>query len=52
MWTGHLQGSDIQVQYVQLAPVSEHTATAQTAETLQPTLQPEMQLEHGAIQIQ
>nr|XP_023418072.1 protein BANP isoform X2 [Cavia porcellus] len=47
-----LQGSDIQVQYVQLAPVSEHTATAQTAETLQPTLQPEMQLEHGAIQIQ
>ncbi|KAM5263746.1 protein BANP isoform 6-T6 [Ctenodactylus gundi] len=47
-----LQGSDIQVQYVQLAPVSEHTATTQTAETLQPTLQPEMQLEHGAIQIQ
>ncbi|XP_062032903.1 protein BANP isoform X9 [Lepus europaeus] len=43
-----LQGSDIQVQYVQLAPVSDHTATAQTAETLQP----EMQLEHGAIQIQ
>ncbi|XP_063573867.1 protein BANP isoform X28 [Pongo abelii] len=38
-----LQGSDIQVQYVQLAP---------TAEALQPTLQPEMQLEHGAIQIQ
>ncbi|XP_075851973.1 protein BANP isoform X5 [Microcebus murinus] len=47
-----LQGSDIQVQYVQLAPVSDHTAGAQTAETLQPTLQPEMQLEHGAIQIQ
>nr|XP_034378161.1 protein BANP isoform X7 [Arvicanthis niloticus] len=47
-----LQGSDIQVQYVQLAPVSDHTAAAQTAETLQPTLQPEMQLEHGAIQIQ
>ncbi|XP_027266491.1 protein BANP isoform X8 [Cricetulus griseus] len=47
-----LQGSDIQVQYVQLAPVSDHTATAQTAEALQPTLQPEMQLEHGAIQIQ
>ncbi|XP_062965369.1 protein BANP isoform X8 [Cynocephalus volans] len=43
-----LQGSDIQVQYVQLAPVGDHTATAQTAETLQP----EMQLEHGAIQIQ
>ncbi|XP_040838186.1 protein BANP isoform X5 [Ochotona curzoniae] len=43
-----LQGSDIQVQYVQLAPVSDHTAAAQTAETLQP----EMQLEHGAIQIQ
>ncbi|XP_028736665.1 protein BANP isoform X7 [Arvicola amphibius] len=47
-----LQGSDIQVQYVQLAPVSDHTAAAQTAEALQPTLQPEMQLEHGAIQIQ
>lgn len=26
-----LQGSDIQVQYVQLAPVSEHTATAQVS---------------------
>ncbi|XP_012513130.1 PREDICTED: protein BANP isoform X2 [Propithecus coquereli] len=47
-----LQGSDIQVQYVQLAPVSDPTAGAQTAESLQPTLQPEMQLEHGAIQIQ
>lgn len=47
-----LQGSDIQVQYVQLAPVSDHTAATQTAEALQPTLQPEMQLEHGAIQIQ
>ncbi|XP_044111518.1 protein BANP isoform X6 [Neovison vison] len=47
-----LQGSDIQVQYVQLAPVTEHAAAAQAAETLQPGLQPEMQLEHGAIQIQ
>ncbi|XP_044787084.1 protein BANP isoform X6 [Bubalus bubalis] len=79
-----LQGSDIQVQYVQLAPVTDHTAAAQVgppfgkctgpgapagvdtlgpfylgpssvrkaADTLQPTLQPEMQLEHGAIQIQ
>ncbi|XP_058384426.1 protein BANP isoform X2 [Diceros bicornis minor] len=47
-----LQGSDIQVQYVQLAPVTDHSTAAQTAETLQPTLQPEMQLEHGAIQIQ
>ncbi|KAF6076660.1 BTG3 associated nuclear protein [Phyllostomus discolor] len=47
-----LQGSDIQVQYVQLAPVADHTTAAQTAEALQPTLQPEMQLEHGAIQIQ
>ncbi|KAM6223329.1 protein BANP isoform 9-T9 [Rhynchocyon petersi] len=46
-----LQGSDIQVQYVQLAPVTDHTAAAQTAEGLQ-TLQPEVQLEHGAIQIQ
>ncbi|KAM9607498.1 protein BANP isoform 2-T2 [Trichechus inunguis] len=47
-----LQGSDIQVQYVQLAPVTDHTAAAQTAESLQPSMQPEMQLEHGAIQIQ
>ncbi|XP_048210934.1 protein BANP isoform X15 [Perognathus longimembris pacificus] len=47
-----LQGSDIQVQYVQLAPVGDHTAAAQTADALQPALQPEMQLEHGAIQIQ
>ncbi|XP_074205374.1 protein BANP isoform X4 [Camelus bactrianus] len=47
-----LQGSDIQVQYVQLAPVTDHTTAAQTADSLQPTLQPEMQLEHGAIQIQ
>ncbi|XP_010842276.1 PREDICTED: protein BANP isoform X8 [Bison bison bison] len=79
-----LQGSDIQVQYVQLAPVTDHTTAAQVgppfgkctgpgapagvdtlgpfylgpssvrkaADALQPTLQPEMQLEHGAIQIQ
>ncbi|XP_059939417.1 protein BANP isoform X1 [Mesoplodon densirostris] len=47
-----LQGSDIQVQYVQLAPVTDHTAAAQAADALQPTLQSEMQLEHGAIQIQ
>ncbi|XP_055001079.1 protein BANP isoform X2 [Sorex araneus] len=47
-----LQGSDIQVQYVQLAPVTDHTAAAQAAEALQPGLPPEMQLEHGAIQIQ
>ncbi|KAI5938974.1 protein BANP isoform X3 [Manis javanica] len=43
-----LQGSDIQVQYVQLAPVTDHSAAAQTAEALPP----DMQLEHGAIQIQ
>ncbi|XP_032469054.1 protein BANP isoform X2 [Phocoena sinus] len=47
-----LQGSDIQVQYVQLAPVTDHTTAAQAADALQPTLQSEMQLEHGAIQIQ
>ncbi|XP_057567777.1 protein BANP isoform X2 [Hippopotamus amphibius kiboko] len=47
-----LQGSDIQVQYVQLAPVTDHTAAAQAADALQPTLQPEMQLEHGTVQIQ
>ncbi|XP_006888840.1 PREDICTED: protein BANP isoform X3 [Elephantulus edwardii] len=49
---GPLQGGDIQVQYVQLAPVTEHTAATQTADSLQPSLPPEMQLEHGAIQIQ
>ncbi|XP_078400555.1 protein BANP isoform X1 [Cetorhinus maximus] len=47
-----LQGSDIQVQYVQLAPVTDHTTAAQGTETLAATIQPEMQIEHGAIQIQ
>ncbi|XP_068941687.1 protein BANP isoform X7 [Petaurus breviceps papuanus] len=47
-----LQGSDIQVQYVQLAPVTDHSATSQSTDALQSTLQPEMQIEHGAIQIQ
>ncbi|XP_025947772.1 protein BANP isoform X4 [Apteryx rowi] len=47
-----LQGSDIQVQYVQLAPVTDHSATNQGTDTLQSAIQPEMQIEHGAIQIQ
>uniref|UniRef100_A0A493T7M9 Protein BANP n=1 Tax=Anas platyrhynchos platyrhynchos TaxID=8840 RepID=A0A493T7M9_ANAPP len=47
-----LQGSDIQVQYVQLTPVTDHSATSQGADTLQSAIQPEMQIEHGAIQIQ
>ncbi|XP_048461931.1 protein BANP-like [Rhincodon typus] len=47
-----LQGSDIQVQYVQLAPVTDHNAAAQGTESLAATIQPEMQIEHGAIQIQ
>ncbi|XP_019360960.1 PREDICTED: protein BANP isoform X3 [Crocodylus porosus] len=47
-----LQGSDIQVQYVQLAPVTDHTATTQSTDTLPSAIQPEMQIEHGAIQIQ
>ncbi|XP_043836260.1 protein BANP isoform X10 [Dromiciops gliroides] len=47
-----LQGSDIQVQYVQLAPVTDHSATNQSTDALQSTIQPEMQIEHGAIQIQ
>ncbi|XP_032140543.1 protein BANP isoform X9 [Sapajus apella] len=33
-----LQGSDIQVQYVQLAPVGDHTAGAQTAQARLPRL--------------
>ncbi|XP_074014002.1 protein BANP isoform X5 [Numenius arquata] len=47
-----LQGSDIQVQYVQLTPVTDHSATNQGTDTLQSAIQPEMQIEHGAIQIQ
>ncbi|KAG8437428.1 hypothetical protein GDO86_008216 [Hymenochirus boettgeri] len=47
-----LQANDIQVQYVQLAPVTEPSATAQAVEPLQSALQPEMHIEHGAIQIQ
>uniref|UniRef100_A0A8C9LBD4 Protein BANP n=1 Tax=Pavo cristatus TaxID=9049 RepID=A0A8C9LBD4_PAVCR len=47
-----LQGSDIQVQYVQLTPVTDHSATSQGTDTLQSAIQPEMQIEHGAIQIQ
>ncbi|XP_056381523.1 protein BANP isoform X2 [Hyla sarda] len=48
-----LQANDIQVQYVQLAPVSESSATAQAVEPLQSALQPEMHIEaHEAIQIQ
>ncbi|XP_029464510.1 protein BANP isoform X1 [Rhinatrema bivittatum] len=47
-----LQGNDIQVQYVQLAPVTDPSSTTQSAETLQSALQPEMQIEHEAIQIQ
>ncbi|XP_041883665.1 protein BANP [Corvus kubaryi] len=47
-----LQGSDIQVQYVQLTPVTDHSATNQGTDSLQSAIQPEMQIEHGAIQIQ
>ncbi|XP_072790318.1 protein BANP isoform X2 [Taeniopygia guttata] len=47
-----LQGSDIQVQYVQLTPVPDHAATSQGTDSLQSAIQPEMQIEHGAIQIQ
>ncbi|XP_073411024.1 protein BANP isoform X2 [Dendrobates tinctorius] len=47
-----LQGNDIQVQYVQLAPVSEASATDQAVEPLQSALQPEMHIEHESIQIQ
>ncbi|KAJ7311839.1 hypothetical protein JRQ81_006151 [Phrynocephalus forsythii] len=47
-----LQGSDIQVQYVQLAPVTDHSAANQNADSLQTAIQPEMPIDHGAIQIQ
>ncbi|XP_044283922.1 protein BANP isoform X2 [Varanus komodoensis] len=47
-----LQGSDIQVQYVQLAPVTDHAATNPSADSLQSTIQPEMQIDHSTIQIQ
>ncbi|XP_049330652.1 protein BANP isoform X2 [Astyanax mexicanus] len=45
-----LQGNDIQVQYVQLGPVTDHTGTVQ-AEALGPALQAEMEVKE-AIQIQ
>ncbi|XP_030646079.1 protein BANP isoform X1 [Chanos chanos] len=45
-----LQANDIQVQYVQLAPVTDHTATVQAAEALAPGI-PEMDMKE-AIQIQ
>ncbi|XP_062817710.1 protein BANP isoform X2 [Anolis carolinensis] len=47
-----LQGSDIQVQYVQLAPVTDHSAASQNPDSLPTAIQPEMQIDHGAIQIQ
>ncbi|XP_023673171.1 protein BANP isoform X3 [Paramormyrops kingsleyae] len=52
-----LQASDIQVQYVQLAPVADHTAAVQRSppqgtEALEPGLQADMEVKHGAIQIQ
>ncbi|XP_053557219.1 protein BANP [Bombina bombina] len=46
-----LQANDIQVQYVQLASVNEPSGTAQAVEPLQSALQPEMHIEHGAIEI-
>uniref|UniRef100_A0A8C5PTU0 Protein BANP n=1 Tax=Leptobrachium leishanense TaxID=445787 RepID=A0A8C5PTU0_9ANUR len=47
-----LQASDIQVQYVQLAPVTDHSDTGEAMEPLQSALQTDMHIEHGAIQIQ
>ncbi|XP_076861724.1 protein BANP isoform X2 [Brachyhypopomus gauderio] len=45
-----LQGNDIQVQYVQLGPVTDHTGTVQ-AEALGPALQAEMEVKE-AVQVQ
>ncbi|KAM9502638.1 protein BANP-like isoform 4-T8 [Salvelinus alpinus] len=45
-----LQASDIQVQYVQLASVNEHTATVQVAE-LAPAMQGEMEVKEGSIHL-
>ncbi|XP_063293693.1 protein BANP isoform X1 [Pelobates fuscus] len=47
-----LQASDIQVQYVQLAPVTESSATGEAVEQLESALQSDMHIEHGTIQIQ
>ncbi|KAK6479898.1 protein BANP-like [Huso huso] len=47
-----LQASDIQVQYVQLAPVTDHSAAVQGTEALTSTLQSDLEMKHGAIQIQ
>ncbi|XP_058849589.1 protein BANP-like isoform X2 [Acipenser ruthenus] len=47
-----LQASDIQVQYVQLAPVTDHSAAVQGTEALTSSLQSDLEMKHGAIQIQ
>ncbi|XP_073476506.1 protein BANP-like [Aquarana catesbeiana] len=47
-----IQANDIQVQYVQLAPVTEPSAATQVVEPLQSALQTEMHTEHESIQIQ
>uniref|UniRef100_A0A4W5KVB8 Protein BANP n=1 Tax=Hucho hucho TaxID=62062 RepID=A0A4W5KVB8_9TELE len=45
-----LQASDIQVQYVQLAQVNDHTATVQAAE-LAPAMQGEMEVKEGSLHL-
>ncbi|KAG9341306.1 hypothetical protein JZ751_019408 [Albula glossodonta] len=47
-----LQASDIQVQYVQLAPVTEHGAAVQGTEPLATPLQTDMEIKHESIQVQ
>lgn len=47
-----LQGNDIQVQYVQLAPVSDSTVTSQGADSLQSVIQQEMHIDPGAMDLE
>ncbi|XP_036391616.1 protein BANP [Megalops cyprinoides] len=47
-----LQASDIQVQYVQLAPVTEHAAAVQGTEPIPAQLQTDLEVKHEAIQVQ
>ncbi|KAJ8407951.1 hypothetical protein AAFF_G00269950 [Aldrovandia affinis] len=47
-----LQASDIQVQYVQLAPVTEHNSAVQGTEPLSAPLQTDMEVKHESIQVQ
>ncbi|XP_069073494.1 protein BANP isoform X3 [Pleurodeles waltl] len=47
-----LQGNDIQVQYVQLAPVSDSAVPSQGVDSLQSVIQPDMQIDPGTMDLE